>query len=172
MEKRNIPYYIISIAIFILLKVGYKFANNNSLTFLLKPTNKLVGFLTGSDSCYNSDSGYFYQQLNIAIDKSCAGFNFWILTFLMLVFLILKHNKINRLYTIPFALVTAYILSIFVNTSRIFTSIVIQNKVHNFGNQHIIHEAIGVITNLSFLILIYLLTDKILLKIRNHAKLA
>ncbi len=172
---RAILYYSIAAGIFFTLKFGYTQAENDDLTFLLKPTDKFVGFLTGSNSVYEIDKGYFHNQLNIYIDKSCSGFNFWILSFLMLAFLGLKNldSEIKKVLTIPLALVAGYLLTIFVNTSRIFASIIIQNqKINIFEIQpHIIHEAIGIITNLSFLILAYYITNRILIKKIHHEKL-
>jgi exosortase K len=174
-ENRNILYYLIAIVIFILLKFGFTIANNDDLLFLLKPTDKLVGLLTGTNSIYSSDKGYFCNTLNVLIDKSCAGFNFWLLSFLMLTFLGLKYsyNKFKRIFVIPLALIGAYFFTIFANTSRIFVSIVIQNQTNNIikNQQHNIHELLGIITNLSFLILLYFLTNKILKKRNHYAKL-
>jgi exosortase K len=171
----NIPYYLTAIGIFILFKFGYSYADNDNLIFLLKPTDKLVGLLTGSNSVYISDKGYFYNQLNIVIDKSCAGFNFWVLSFLMLTFLGLKYFDSNKkkLLTILLSLIGAYLLTVFVNTSRIFASIVTQNQMSDiFVNQKlIIHETIGIVTNLSFLILTYFIIDRILIKRTHNAKL-
>jgi len=157
-----------------LLKFGYTFAHNNDLIFLLKPTDKLVGILTASHSVYLSDKGYYHEHLNTIIDKSCSGFNFWILCFLLLSYLAGKYlNKIlNKIISIPAALIAAYVLTIFVNTSRIYASIVIHTHTKNIllTQQHIIHEGIGVITNLSFLILAYILFEKLLINKRFNAK--
>lgn len=159
-----------------MLKFGFTLADNNDLTFLLKPTDKLVGLLTGSNSVYISDSGYFHEHLNIIIDKSCSGFNFWILCFILYTYLTVKHfeKSIQKALTIPTALFVAYLLTIFVNTSRIFVSIVVQAHTKGiFSNiQNIIHEAIGIITNLTFLVLAYVLIEKILVHKRYNAKFA
>ncbi|MFC0877140.1 exosortase K [Saccharicrinis sp. FJH2] len=172
--NKNIPYYLTAAGLFILLKFAFTLADNNDLIFLLKPTDKLVGLLTGSPSVYLSDSGYFHEQLNIIIDKSCSGFNFWVLGFLLFTYLTVRHfdKAIIKILSIPTALTGAYILTIFVNTSRIIASIVVQTQTKNIfqNQQHIIHEAIGIITNLSFLILAYILIEKKFITKRNHAK--
>ncbi len=172
--KKNIPYYLTAVGLFLLLKFGFTLSDNNDLTFLLKPTDKLVGFLTGSQSVYISESGYFHEHLNIIIDKSCSGFNFWILNFLLFTYLTVQYfdKSLSKILAIPIALMGAYLLTIFVNTSRIFTSIVVQTQTKSLflNKQHIVHEAIGVITNLTFLILTYVIIDKILTYKRNHAK--
>jgi exosortase K len=165
-----------AVGVFILLKFGFTLANNNDLTFLLKPTDKLVGLLTGSHSIYLSDHGYFHEHLNIIIDKSCSGFNFWILSFLLLTYLTVKHfdKTLSKILTVPSALFGAYLLTIFVNTSRIFASIVVQTHTKSIllNQQHIVHEAIGIITNLTFLILAYVLIEKLLIHKRYNAKFA
>lgn len=163
-----------AVGLFILMKFGFTHAENNDLTFLLKPTDQLVGFLTGSQSVYLSESGYFHEHLNIIIDKSCSGFNFWILCFLLFTYLTVKYfdRALSKILTIPTALIGAYLLTIFVNTSRIFVSIVVQSQTKSvfLNHQHIIHEAIGITTNLTFLILAYMLSEKILINKRHNAK--
>ena len=174
--NKNIPYYVTAVGLFILLKFGFTLADNNDLTFLIKPTDKLVGLLTGSHSVYLSESGYYHEHLNIIIDKSCSGFNFLILCFLLFTYLTVKHfdKTLSKILTVPTALIGAYLLTIFVNTSRIIASIVVQTQTKNIflNQQYIIHEAIGIITNLSFLILAYILLDKFLINKRHNAKFA
>lgn len=175
MISKNIPYYLIAIALFIVLKFGYTFADNNDLLFLLKPINQFVGLLSGSSSVYFLQTGYYHEKLHILIDKSCSGFNFWILGFLIFSYLGIKYSEriFQKLLAIPLALLGAYLLTIFVNSSRIFASIIVQHHTQNIfiNQQYIVHEAIGVITNLSFLILAYVLCEKFLIHKRHNAKL-
>ena len=166
--NKNIPYYLTAVGLFILLKFGYTVADNNDLAFLLKPTDKLVGVLTGSRSIYLANDGYYYEKLNILIEKSCSGFNFWLLCFLLFTYLLLKYldKPLHKIIAIPTALLTAYLLTIFSNTSRIFASIIVQNQTKNFimpNRQHYVHEAVGIITTLSFLVLAYYLLEKLLI---------
>lgn len=174
--NKNTPYYLTAVGLFILLKFGFTLADNNDLTFLLKPTDKTVGLLTGSQSVYISDSGYFHEHLNIIIDKSCSGFNFLILCFLLFAYLTVKHfdKSLQKILMLPTSLFVAYVLTIFVNTSRIFASILVQSQTKSvfFNHQHIIHEAIGITTNLTFLILAYVLIEKLLTHKRYNAKFA
>ena len=141
--------------------------------FLLKPTDSLISILTNSESVYQVDNGFYHDKFNILIDKSCSGYNFFLLCFLMLLFLFLKYIKrnYNRILSFFLCLIGAYFFTIFVNTSRIYVSVILQNTTIDFFNveQNIIHESIGVVTNLSFLIIIYLLVDNILIK--KYAKL-
>ena len=172
----KIPYYLFAVGIFILLKLSYSFVDNDDLTFLLKPVSNLIVLLTGSKSVYLPDIGYYHENLNIVVEKSCSGFNFWILCFIMLTFLSLKYfeRSFHKVLIIPMALLASYFFTIFVNTSRIFTSIILQGQANNFlpsRPHYMLHEIVGIITNLAFLILIYILTQKILIKKPSHAKL-
>ena len=174
-SNKNIPYYITSFILFIVLKFGYKFADTEDLTFLLKPTNKVVEFLTGMQCSFSQGAGYYYEQLNIIIDKSCSGFNFWLLCFLMLTFLFLKHTKthLQKISVLSFSIIGAYIVTIGVNSARIFTSIIIQSQDFStlYIEQKVLHQTIGIVTNLSFLVLIYILSERMLTNKEGDAKL-
>ena len=74
---KQIPFYLAAGIIFLLLKLGHSMADHNALQFLLWPTSKLVALMTGASSSYLPEGGYFHAQLNIVINKSCSGFNFW-----------------------------------------------------------------------------------------------
>lgn len=172
---KNIFYYLTAIGLFIVLKFGYTIANTNDLIFLLKPTDKLVGLLTSSKSVYFADKGFYYQNLNIIIEKSCSGFNFLLLCFSMISILALKYvrNSLYKALIIPVALLSAYLMTIFVNASRIFASIVLQHQTNSFmpkNSQLVVHETIGIITNLSFLVLGYYLLERFFKNKTNYEK--
>lgn len=176
LTNKNVPYYLAAIVLFFLLKFGYTIADNDHLVFLLKPIDKFFGLLTGSHSIYLPHEGYYHESLNILINKSCSGFNFWILSFLAFTYLGIKYsnNQKHRILSLPAALLSGYLLTIFANTSRIFASIIIQNQTKFFlpDQQHLVHEAVGIITNLSFLILTYYFTEIFLIHRRQNEKSA
>ena len=103
----NTAYYVTAALIFVLLKVGFKLAGDNDVAFLLKPTDKLVGLLTGSRFVFIENAGYFHEKLNIIIGKSCSGYNFLSLSSLVFAWLAVKYfNKPLRKYlNIPIAFV-------------------------------------------------------------------
>ncbi|OAZ04614.1 exosortase K [Flavobacterium succinicans] len=166
---KNIYYYLTTILLFLVLKFGYTIADTNDLFFLLRPTDTLVGLLISSKSVYFADKGFYYDDLNFIINKSCSGFNFLLLCFSMFAIVAFKNINLikQRIVIIPAALLLAYVVTIFVNASRIFVSIVLQNQVTHFLSQksiEIVHETIGIVTNLFFLILIYILLERLLKK--------
>jgi exosortase K len=173
--RNNLTYYLAAIIVFVLLKFYFSSADNDSLIFLLKPTDFLTGLVTGSNSVYISEIGFYYEKLNIIIDKSCSGYNFWLLSFLMLFFLTIKYfnNHFHKILVIPSCLLFAGIFTIFINTSRILITLIFQQHIKNLlpDNFHFaVHESLGVITYLSFLIIIYLIAEKLLNKTFPHAE--
>ncbi len=163
-ENKNIPYYLIIVGLFIALKFGFRLLDNSDLIFLLKPVNELLEILTGSHAIFLLDEGYYHETLNICIEKSCSGFDFWMLSFVLFSYLFIKniYKPIHKILAIPLAFISTYGLTIFVNTSRIFASIIVHAHTKNIlpNQQSMIHESVGIITNLTFLVLAYILIEE------------
>lgn len=171
--QNNKTTYLILISLFVLFKYWYSLSATDDLLLFLQPTSRLIELLTGSEAIYDSAMGYSYQALKIIIDKSCSGFNFWLLCFTMLSFMLVAyvHKPLIKMSLIPITMFIAWGITIMANTSRIYTAIVLESKVEHFFqvSSQITHEAIGVTTNLSFLVFTYLLTEK-LIKTYSYAK--
>lgn len=172
--NRNIPYFIVVAVLFFFLKYVFSNTETDNLTFLLYPTNKLLELFTGTSSVYISEVGYFYQEMNITVEKSCSGFNFWILCFALFSFLMINNTNRYKVLFLFLSLIISYVMTIFVNASRIFVSLIVCDFSKSVFplQQHLIHEAVGVIIYLSFLILVYLLLDKFLKNKQFYAKLS
>jgi len=88
------------------------------------------------------------------------------LSFLVFTYLGLKYfgRHLHKILVFPSALVVAYLLTIFANASRIFASVIVRNQTLNLfpDKQYLIHEIVGIITYLPFLILAYYLIEKFL----------
>ncbi len=122
-----------------------------------------------------AEKGYYYENLGIIINKSCSGFNFWLISFMAFTYLAVNSSVTTqqKIISIPLSLIFAYLFSIFTNTSRIFVSIVVQSATHQLiVQQLLLHETIGIITNLSFLVLTYYLIDKLLTHLKHNAQLS
>ncbi|MEP5340521.1 MAG: exosortase K [Algibacter sp.] len=170
-HSKNTIYYATALIAFVISKFTYAFANNDMITFLTKPTNRVVSFITNRTPIYNSEIGFYYQNLNITIDKSCSGFNFWMLLFLLLFFSTLKIIESDRIKMLlfPVTLLISYLLTLFVNTSRILISLFIEKNTSL--NYHWLHQAEGVFIYLSFLIIFYISLNYLQNKhIQHHEK--
>ena len=166
---RKLTYQLAAVGLFLLLKLSYTQADNDDLAFLLRPTDALVGLAAGSPSVYQPARGYFHPDLNILIDKSCAGFNFWILCFIMLSFLAFRyfHRRKYLVFVLPAALLCAYTLTVFANTSRISIAIFLRDKTGTLSPKHAdwLHEAQGIFVYLSCLVAVYLAAEFLLTKL-------
>lgn len=162
---KQIPFYLAAGIIFLLLKLGHSMADHNALQFLLWPTSKLVALMTGASSSYLPEGGYFHAQLNIVINKSCSGFNFWLICFLMLYSMGLFGAKkiVHKALWLPGSLFLAYLLTIFVNSSRILIALALNSS--GIGKEQAwLHQAEGVFSYLFFLLIIYFSFDFLLKK--------
>lgn len=174
-KKFNLLFYLIMILLFVFLKFAYTLSETNHLIFLLSPTNKIIEFISGYHSVYFDNEGYHFQQLNIIIDKSCSGFNFLIIIFFMLIFLSVNYFKkgYKKIAVVFITFLIAYLATIIVNGFRINSIIIFEEKISSFLNfeKDYIHQAIGILINLTFLILIYLIVKRILNHKRTNEKL-
>ncbi|MEW4922939.1 exosortase K [Algibacter sp. 2305UL17-15] len=169
---KHSAYYITGILLFIILKLMYSNANNSQVFILLKPLDTIISFILDSHSVYNPDFGFYHETQNITIDKSCSGFNFLMLSFVLIYFSVLKNLKSHffKIIAIPLTLFFAFAFTQFVNASRILTAIFIEKNT-NF-NYDWLHEAEGVFIYLSFLITLYISINYVQNKIiHTHEKL-
>ena len=174
--SKNYLFYFTIFSIFIVLK--FVFSKSNSLIFLISPIDKMVGIATNSNSTFIPPGGYYHEKLNIIIDKSCSGFNFWLICFLVLSFLISRYIK-NRLYclaALPALLFISYALAILINSLRIIYFVNTQGlrQIFNLSRFSWLHQAEGTLIYLSSLIIIYMIFNYLLNKFRgeHNAKLA
>lgn len=172
--KRDYIHYLAVFSIFILLRWAYAKSSLEDLSFILAPTNAIVETLVGSKAVFIEDEGYWYPTLNILIEKSCSGVNYSLICFLMLACLVLKYsrNPIAKGVAIGASLGIAYLLSLLVNGIRIYNSIWVLNVDFPPVQHPMFHEAVGIANNLTFLIIIYLLTERILSNQNRNAKFA
>ena len=168
----NFWYYTIALTTFVVLKFVHTTLETEDLIFLLAPVNFLVELFTGTSSNWITDQGYFYSSLNIVINKSCSGFNFWLLCFLTLSFLLLAYTKTRNTKTASLfvSFIGAFFLTILVNSCRIYLLILLESLNLKWTQNPVIHEAVGVVTYLTFLIFIYGITQRIVTQYHRYEK--
>jgi exosortase K len=113
------------LAIFALLiawamKRHYADARADELWWVLSPTARLVGAMTGTAFTQTTGEGYFSYERLFLIEKSCAGINFMIAAFGMLF--ALSHrvgSGISIVRILGVSLVASYSATVIVNAVRI-----------------------------------------------------
>ena len=111
--------YLTVLLIFCLGKWWHRSADAEALRCLLAPTDWLVSFTTGSAGQWRAGEGYLHANRDYIIDASCAGFNFLLIAFLLLSYLLLR--RFAAWWALPVALLAAWPLTVLANTSRILT---------------------------------------------------
>jgi exosortase K len=165
---KNLPYYFSGILIFLAFKFSYTVAGNDNLYFLLKPTDGIVSLVSGSQSSFGIEQGFFHPSLHIIIDKSCSGFNFWILCFIMSLFTSFQYLNTRgwKVASFGICLVASYLLTILVNSSRILISVFLLRVDPEIMTRYSwMHEAQGTFIYFSFLVLFYFMINRLYSKL-------
>ncbi len=169
-SKIHPKYFVLLAIVFVTTKYVYTLLTVDELTFLIAPVQLIVGLFTKTKGEFIVGYGYYFSYLNIVIERSCAGFNLWIISFICLSILVLKHRvkPYQKLTGFALAVIISYLLTLLANTSRILILI----NLKAFAKISWIHEGVGVFSNLTLLAVSYITLDIILTKNKTHEKLA
>ncbi|HWN11194.1 MAG TPA: exosortase K [Pyrinomonadaceae bacterium] len=145
------------------LKQYYSNASVNQLRWILTPTTLVVEFLTGSKFEFESHAGYMSSDHRFVIAASCAGVNFLLTAFLMLSLRKLWSARASSWRFIPFAALVAYLATVIANTVRISTALQLQrmNVEISWLSANQLHRAEGIFIYFGFLLLLFLLSERI-----------
>ena len=103
------------------LKRHYADARADDLRWILSPTARLVGATTGATFVMQPGEGYFSRERLFLIEKSCAGVNFMIAAFAMLVVALAHRARsgVSAVHVLGVSLLGSYAAAVAVNTMRI-----------------------------------------------------
>ena len=156
------PLNILIACFLIASKLFYRHANTADLDLFLAPPSYLLRLFTGSHFTLTID-GYYFYDLNTIIDKSCSGFNLFLIYVAVGSFCFLKNKGSLIRSVLGFAVVfiASYLLTMITNFFRIYTLLNVEDPVSSVLSlpSRYIHEGIGVINNTIFLIIAYLITS-------------
>ena len=103
------------------LKRHYAAARADDLWWILSPVARLVGVMTRTRFAFQSGEGYFSRDRLFLIEKSCAGINFMIAAFGMLMLALLHRvgSRFSAARVLSVSLVASYAAAVLVNAVRI-----------------------------------------------------
>lgn len=103
------------------LKRHYADARVEDLWWILAPTARLAGLLTGTAFEMQAGEGYFSRDRLFLIEKSCAGVNFLIAAFGMLMLTLMDRvaSPMSALRALGLGLAGGYLAAVVVNAVRI-----------------------------------------------------
>ena len=157
-------YYCVAVAVFLAAKLLYAHATTANVQFLLAPTNAVVGLMLNSTSEFVAARGYMHAGLHIVIDKSCAGGNFWLLSWLLLAGTYLWQRGRRPAGALLGLVGVCFGLTLLVNAARIVGAVWLNRLLPAGVVPEWLHEAQGALVYLFFLVashfgLLYLLSQ-------------
>jgi exosortase K len=103
------------------MKRHYADARAEDLWWILSPTARVVGFVTGTVFAVAPGEGYFSRDRLFLIEKSCAGINFMVAAFGMLAFALVHRvgSGVSGACVLGVSLLASYAAAVLVNASRV-----------------------------------------------------
>jgi exosortase K len=119
--KTRLAFATIAILIAWGLKRHYADAPADDLSWILSPTAQLVSATTGATFVMQPGEGYFSRERLFLIEKSCAGINFMVAAFAMLVVALFHRveSRVEAMRVLGASLLASYAAAVLVNTLRI-----------------------------------------------------
>jgi exosortase K len=103
------------------LKRHYAAAGADDLWWILSPVARLVGVITRTSFALQPGEGYFSRDHLFLIEKSCAGINFMIAAFGMVMVALLRRvgSRFSAARVLTVSLLASYSAAVLVNAVRI-----------------------------------------------------
>lgn len=169
--KKNWMIYLFTCAAVLVLNLLYRGGDSSLLTWILAPTSRWAGILSGLNFEPLPGKGYVNESIRFLITPSCSGVRFLQIVLLMLVFSHTHRIRRRKLLWLPFCCVFSYLATVLVNGGRIALAIYLPDWMERAGI-HIpgltsgrLHMLIGTAVYFSFLLLlqpaITALTDRL-----------
>ncbi len=165
--RRNAQFVVVLLGA-LTLKLYYSAASPNQLRWILAPTTVLVELVSGKPFEFESHAGYMSSDRTFLIAASCAGVNFLITSFLMLSLRKLwrdrsRNSSDNLAWRfIPIAALFAYLATLVANTVRISSALRLQRIPLEVSwlNPNQLHRFEGIFIYFGFLLLLFIVTEK------------
>jgi exosortase K len=158
---------VVAVAILIAwgLKRHYADARPDELSWILSPTARLVGVTTGETFVMQAGEGYFSRERLFLIEKSCAGVNFMIAAFAMLVFALFHRVRsgVSATHVLGVSLLASYSAAVLVNAGRITIAMWLAGypaTLSSFAAADV-HRVEGITVYFAGLVLLYELAQRI-----------
>ena len=147
------------------LKRHYSDARVDDLWWMLAPTAQLVGATTGATFAMQPGEGYFSRDHLFLIEKSCAGINFMIAAFGMLVFTLFRRagTTISAATVLVVSVLASYAAAVVVNAVRIAIAMWLAARpavLPTFSAADV-HRLEGIVVYFAGLVLLYELAQRL-----------
>ena len=147
------------------LKRHYATAGADDLWWILSPVARLVGVMARTSFALQPGEGYFSRDRLFLIEKSCAGINFMIAAFGMLMVALLHRvrSRFSAVRVLSVSLLASYSAAVLVNAVRI--AIAMSLAAHPAAFSAIsaadVHRVEGIVVYFGGLVLLYELVRRL-----------
>lgn len=166
--KKNMIIYLSAILAVVAIKIFYRTADSEALSWILAPTTWWVGTLSGIPFEKIAHVGYVSHEYRFIIAPSCSGVRFLLTAFVMIVFSFTHQMDSwrKKVCWFGFSALFSYVSTIFVNGIRITVSIYLPMVFNNdvwseWLTAERLHTIIGTVIYFSMLFGIYYLVRSI-----------
>ncbi len=141
------------------LKRHYADARADDLGWILRPTARLVGVMTGASFVPQPGEGYVSRERLFLIEKSCAGVNFMVAAFGMLMLALVHRvgSGMSAARVLGVSLLGSYAAAVLVNAVRI--AVAMWLAAHPFPRSTFsaadVHRLEGIVVYFGGLVLLY-----------------
>ena len=147
------------------LKRHYAAARADDLWWILSPVARLVAVMTRTSFALQPGEGYFSRDHLFLIEKSCAGINFMIAAFGMLMLALLHRvrSRYSAAQVLSFSLLASYSAAVLVNAVRIAIAMLLgahPAALASFSAANI-HRVEGIVVYFGGLVLLYELVRRL-----------
>ena len=145
------------------VKRHYAEARADDLLWILTPTARLVGVITGTTFALQPGEGYFSHDRLFLIGKSCAGINFMLAAFGMLTFALLHRVGfgMSAVRVVGVSLLASYSAAVLVNALRIAIAMwLAAHPIATFGAADV-HRIEGITVYFGGLVVLYELVQRL-----------
>ena len=159
--------FVLALAMVIVwgLKRHYADARADDLGWILSPTARLVGIMTGTTFTRQPGEGHFSPDRLFLIEKSCAGINFMIAAFGMLTLALLHRVRcrVSAARVLGVTLLASYSTAVLVNAVRIAVAMWLAAypvALSTFSAADV-HRVEGIVVYFGGLVLLYELVQRL-----------
>ncbi len=159
------------------LKLFYPAASTEDLKLFVQPTAAIISIVNHQAFTY-TQAGFYFPEVNVLIDKSCSGFNFFIIALCVFASIVPYNYLTKRQCAVMMSslmmsslmmsslIVITYAVTICVNTSRIVIAMFMLKLEPSMPwiTQPWVHEAEGALVYLFALLGAYLIVTHYLNK--------
>lgn len=147
------------------MKRHYADARSDDLAWILSPTARVVGVMTRTTFVLQPGEGYLSRDRLFLIEKSCAGINFMVAAFGMLVLALLHRVgcRISAVRVLGVSLLASYSTAVVVNAVRIAVAMWLADHpvaLSTFRASDV-HRVEGIVVYFGGLVLLYELVQRL-----------